>query len=121
MLILKLKTDSVVELATHVLPEFDTFTLLIRGDFVRFDEIAVGEAAKLELECPDSQKKSIRVDVTVVFHFEVGELKNWLAVAISTEQQASIQHVRYLCRHYTSEYGKLFHQVVNDYCHSHQC
>lgn len=117
MLTLKLSPQSATELAAHVVPEFQSFTLLVNSETA---DIAVDDRAKLEFQCPDIEGKPLCLEVSVVFRFEAGELKNWLAVAVLPSQQALIHHLRYLCRHHTSEYGKLFNQLVNDFCHSNQ-
>ena len=117
MLTLKLSPQSATELAAHVVPEFHSLTLLINSETT---DIAVDDRARLEFQCPDIEGKPLCLEVSVVFRFEAGELKNWLAVAVLPSQQALIHHLRYLCRHHTNEYGKLFHQLVNDFCHSNQ-
>lgn len=117
MLTLKLSPQSATELAAHVVPEFHSLTLLVN---CAATDIAVDDRARLEFQCPDVEDKPLCLEVIVVFRFEVEELKNWLAVAVLPSQQALIHHLRYLCRHHTSEYGKLFHQLVNDFCHSNQ-
>ncbi|RUO73036.1 hypothetical protein [Idiomarina ramblicola] len=120
MLTLKFKPGSAIEFATHVLPEFSSFTLLVYHDASCLDELALGDKMILEIERFESNQDVLRLDVTVVFRFETEELKHWLAVSISPKQHAIIHSVRYLCRHHTSEYGKLFHQLVNDSCHCHK-
>ncbi|PWW39217.1 hypothetical protein DFO83_103125 [Idiomarina loihiensis] len=117
MLTLKLSPNSPTELAAHVVPEFQSFTLLVNSETA---DITVDDRARLEFQCPDIEGQPLYLEVTVVFCFEVWELKNWLAVTVLPSQQAMIHRLRYLCRHHTSEYGKLFHQLVNDFCHSNQ-
>lgn len=120
MLTLKFQPDSAIELATHVVPEFSPLTLLVRDDSACIDQLLIDDKVILEIERFESQPDALRLDVTVVFRFEAEELKHWLAVAVSPTQHAIIHSVRYLCRHHTNEYGKLFHQLVNDFCHSHK-
>jgi len=119
VLTLKFKPESVSELATHVIPEFSPLTLLLRSNAACFNGTAVGDTLVLELKWPGAFKESV-LNVTVVLRFEVEELKDWVLVKIPPSQQALIHHVRYLCRHHINEYGKLFHQLVNDFCHSYQ-
>ncbi|MCP1340085.1 hypothetical protein NJR55_10860 [Idiomarina sp. M1R2S28] len=117
MLTLKLSPQSATELAAHVVPEFQSLTFLVNSETT---DIALDDRARLEFQCPGLEGKALCLEVSVVFRFEAGELKNWLAVAVSPSQQALIHYLRYLCRHHTNEYGKLFHQLVNDFCHSNQ-
>ncbi|MCA1767706.1 MAG: hypothetical protein LC639_05790 [Idiomarina sp.] len=119
MLTLKLKPNSALDLAKHVIPEFSPFTLLVRRESDRFDQLMVDDKAILEFEEPASHQQPLHLEVTVVLKFEPEELKHWLAVSISPKQQAIIHHTSYLCRHHKNEYGKLFHQLINDFCHSH--
>jgi len=118
MLTLKLSLLSPSGLAAHVVPEFQSLTLLVNTESVQSVDIAVDDKARLELQWSDTEDKTICLEVSVVFRFEVEALKNWLAVAVSPSQQALIHHLRYHCRHHTDEYGKLFHQLINDFCHS---
>ncbi|MDV6326985.1 hypothetical protein Q5L94_02880 [Idiomarina sp. Sol25] len=117
MLTLKLSPQSATELSAHVVPEFQSFTLLVNSETV---DIALDDRARLEFQCPVIESEPLCLEVSVVFRFEVLELKNWLVVAVLPSQQALIHYLRYLCRHHTSEYGKLFRQLVNDFCHSNQ-
>ena len=120
MLTLKFNPSSTHELASHVIPEFSPFTLLVRRESDCSDELMVDDKTTLEFEEPGCCQETFHLEVTVVFQFEREELKHWLAVAILPAQQAMIHHIRYLCRHHTSEYGKLLQQLINDFCHSHQ-
>lgn len=117
MLTLELKPDSAVELATHVIPQFCTFTFLIRTNPDFTELLRIEDFATLNLRWPDAQKKSESIEVTVVFQFEIKELKDWIGVSVGAEQRALIHRLGYLCRNHTGEYGKLFHRLINDFCY----
>ncbi|MDV6315068.1 hypothetical protein [Idiomarina sp. HP20-50] len=110
---------SVVELAVHVVPEFYPVTLLIRSDLDCQNELAINSSVIVNVNWPDAEGKTETLEATIVFRFEGSELKEWVAVTIPAENQALIHRVRYLCRHHTNEYGKLFGQLVNDVYYSH--
>lgn len=113
------KPTSVTELAAHVLPEFSPFTLLLRSNSVCANELKLNDPVVLELNCPDTLNTVETVKGIIICRFDVKGLQDWVAVAIPAEQQALIHRICYLCRQHTDEYGKLFSQLINDYCHSH--
>lgn len=113
------RPTSVVELAAHVIPEFNPFVLLIQSDSGCDDELKLNDSVMLDVNLPDNQEAAEIIRGTVVFRFEIKNLEDWVAVAISTDQQALIHRISYLCRQHTDEYGRLFSQLINNFSHSH--
>ncbi|MGM0905485.1 MAG: hypothetical protein ACQEVQ_03020 [Pseudomonadota bacterium] len=115
----QLNINSATELAERIIPELSLLTLMIQTGTQLPEEPVVGESVTLELMYPELSPKPVCLRANVALCFDAKQTKGWIAVTLSSEQRALIHHINYLCRHHRNDYGKLFEQLVTDFCHSH--
>jgi hypothetical protein len=115
----QLNINSARELAERIIPEFSPLTLMIQTGAQLSEKVALGESVTLELRYPELSPKPVGLSGNIALCFEIKATKDWVAVTLTTEQQALIHQINYLCRHNRSDYGKLFEQLITDFCHSH--
>lgn len=112
---LSFKPQSVTQLAQHIVPAFSSCCVLIESLNDNMDgPLLNGDMRELTLQLPNESVVE-SVPARVVLRFEPTELANWCVMAISNDAQPIVHRIRYLCRHQRSEYGKLFHQLMDDF------
>ncbi|MGM0630642.1 MAG: hypothetical protein ACQESI_05705 [Pseudomonadota bacterium] len=115
----QLPINSATELAERIIPEFSLLTLMVQTGRQLPEKTVVGEEVSLILNYPELSPKPVSLRANIALCFEAKQAKGWIAVSLSSEQQALIHHINYLCRHHRSDYGKLFEQLITELCHSH--
>ncbi|MGM0428985.1 MAG: hypothetical protein ACQEQ2_01635 [Pseudomonadota bacterium] len=115
----QLHINSATELAERIIPEFSLLTLMIETGTLLPEDPVVGEDVSLILIYPELSAKPVNLRANIALCLEAKQAKGWIAVTLSPEQQALTHHINYLCRHHRSDYGKLFEQLITEFCHSH--
>lgn len=115
MSVMSFKPESISQLAQHIVPAFSSCCVLIREHSEKNNvPILDGVVREVVVQLPH-ERVIESVPARVVLRFEPAELANWCVIAISADAQSVVHRIRYLCRHHRSEYGKLFHQLMDDF------
>lgn len=115
MSVMSFKPQSITQLAQHIVPEFSSCSVLVQVTSEDAEApLLDGVMRTLELQLPNEDIMEC-VRARIVLRFDVPELATWRVVAIANDNPSLIHRIRYLCRHQRSEYGKLFHRLMDDF------